>query len=762
MRFTPPTERKIFNIVDVSFFRQHTGWFVAETDDGTKVVGTAILPPWGRVDADCYFERNNWGEQWHVVKIRYEEIGDIIQSLLSSGFLVHVREAKAKNITETLGIQFFSVLEAACVPELYKWDGQMKNPADVLCLVNGIGPFIAGQLIEAWKEKRLYFRAAIDAIRCELSPAQFRWATSREGYETFSKIVHSDEPYIIYDLLRFLSWEDVDRIALEEWEDKPAIPWDSPIRMSGATKHALHQIASNHGHMCAPESNVLAHCLENLGIENPLDLIDDLEKYGLHEEDGFLSLKQAHDIERHTAERLAYLANFDSGSIHVADEDIAVFSNGLTLVDAQVEAVKLALENPISVITGGPGTGKTTILKTITNILEAKKQEITLCAPTGNAARRMTSATGIRGWTLHLFFKLFMSEKEREVLEKGWLFIDEMSMTSADILEQVLNQVMGGVHVVFIGDADQLPPVGPGEPLLQIIESGFPTVRLTEIHRQGKNSPIIEACHRINAGEMPEEDTLLPNGSKKDPKDRTVVIRSMRRNQLKESCLSAITWLMEAKEAKDDDIQILTPINNDSKNCGIGQEEMNLTIRNIFNPDHAKHPTPVKGISLFDRVLQRKNNYRIGGEGVMNGQVGKVIDLTDDGTLIVTLEANKEDIDWVNNGLTQMPMFVVEFEEEQIASYTMGDAQDLSLAYAMTIHKSQGAQFKHVILIVPEVWGLRYRQLIYTGSSRPSETSIILEENYAMKKYIENEEKLRRYSMLGKFIKQEMEVYGAK
>jgi len=751
-------EERVFNIAEVKSFNSQSGWFVSFDEDGTKVVGTAILPPYGRIMTECEFRRDQrWGNQYFVNKIRYERIEDLIEPLLASGFLAYIKEKKAKKITEKFGAKFFVILEAACDPEMktIEWNGLQRNPSELLQDADGVGPVVAKELVGSWMLKRKYFRAAIDAIRCELSPKQFMWAISNSGYEEFSAMVHSDAPYSIYDLLEIgLPWERVDTIAMTEWEDKPAIAEDSPVRMAGAVKYALHRITSEDGHMCAPETAIAEKCIE-IGIIDPLTKLGNPADYGLIERGEMLFTKNNFEIEQETAMHIVRLIRYkDYFFEKITANDIARFSEFAPNPE-QLEAVRVALTSKVCVITGGPGTGKTTTLKTITNILHSKNKSFVLCAPTGNAARRMAVATGFPAFTLHRYFALFRDITKQEHYGNGTLVIDEMSMTPSDILRDVLRNLTDDTHLVLVGDVDQLPPVGKGEPLLQVIEAGVPVVRLAQIYRQGKNSAIIGACHAINRGEMPELES-----DKIAPEERTFVFRSISRSEISETVIKAIDWLRATRGAKPDDIQVLTPVNKDSQGKGVGQSELNLVLRELFNPEWRQNPTPVDNFSIGDKVVQRKNNYNLGTVGIMNGQIGIVKEITPDGYHAMRMvKINGAMPAWADD---QTKLFTVEFEEGELASYTRKDAPALALAYAMTIHKSQGGQFPHVIVVVPHTWeGFRYRQLVYTACSRPKQTLIIIEQHGATQEFVENENKMRRYSMLAQLIKKEMETENA-
>lgn len=750
-------QQEVFNIVKVKYFNADTGFFTADCSLHVEpVIGVSILPPHGRIEALCELRQNSsWGPQWFISRVFYESIEDIIHPLLASGFIAHIREAKAENIVTTLGSRFFAILEAACDEQTVTWEDEEKTAVEVLRMVPGIGPVNSLEIVESWRGRRRFFRAAIDAIRVGLTPKQFEWAISSSGYDEFCKMVHNDLPFNIYMLLQHgLSWEDVDKIALTEWEDKPAIEFDSPIRIAGGVRYGLQLLTQQYGHMCAPAHDINATCLDVLGISNATGYVNNLEEYGFTETStGMVYANEDYGIELNTATHLKRIINNNAPGYDITPEDVNKFSGDITLSDEQVAAVRSALKHKVSIITGGPGVGKTTVLNTIVRILKSKHERVTLCAPTGNAARRMKTATNHEAGTLHRVFSLFRKPKEQDHVEYGWVVIDEMSMTSSRIFSDVLADLGSKVHLVLIGDADQLPPVDRGEPFLQLIEAGIPTVRLTKIYRQDEGSIIIRACHDINSGKMPEPDL---------PTNLNFIIKSVHRSQLQEECMKAIAWLKKARKAKNEDIQLLTPLNTDRQGFGIGQTELNLEIRKVFNPKWEDNPTPVEGISIRDRVIQRENNYNLGLAGIMNGQIGRVIQLTDDGKTVMMEHGThvKENGDketevklpsWAESD--QVKLFEVEYEDKELAYYNWADTKKLSLAYAMTIHKSQGGQFPHVIMVVPKVQpNFRYRQLIYTGASRPRETLIILEEYGALIQYVSNEAKLRRHSDLSKLV----------
>ena len=413
----------------------------------------------------------------------------------------------------------------------------------------------------------------------------------------------------------------------------------------------------------------------------------------------------------------------------------------LILDEIQREAVLSAVCNTVLVLTGGPGTGKTTTINEMIRFFMRKGMEVLLAAPTGRAAKRMTEATGYEASTIHRLLEVSSSpEAESEArfernaenpLEADVIIIDEMSMVDIGLLHALLSAVARGTRLILVGDVDQLPSVGPGAVLRDIIASeAFPTIRLSRIFRQAESSDIVLNAHRINRG---EQITLGTNSREflfleRDDPER--IIRNM--IELIRDRLPAYV------EAKPIDIQVLAPM----RKGALGVERLNSVLQEQLNPPSPKKAEKQYGDRIFrvgDKVMQTRNNYQISwevpgrfgipvetGSGIFNGDMGIIRRIDEFGHIIE-----------------------IEFDEERVVDYPFGDLEDLEHAYAVTIHKSQGSEYPAVL--IPILAGpsmLMTRNLLYTAVTRAKRCVMILGSSSAVRSMIENVSERKRFTSL--------------
>ena len=404
----------------------------------------------------------------------------------------------------------------------------------------------------------------------------------------------------------------------------------------------------------------------------------------------------------------------------------------------QKDAIREALENGLLILTGGPGTGKTTTLKAIIRILKEKGEKVLLAAPTGRAAKRMSDLTGQEAKTIHRLLQVEWDENdhqsfarnEKNLLDCDALILDELSMVDILLFEAVLRALPLGCRLIMVGDCDQLPSVGPGNVLGDLIASGkVPVVQLTEIFRQSMESLIVTSAHRIVAGQMPE----LANHSSDffflpcpDPDDLANLIVDLCRRRLPASYgYSPMT-----------DIQVLAP----GRKGELGTIELNRRLQAALNPpEKGKKEITIHGV-LFregDKVMQVKNDYHLGwtkldgttGEGVYNGDLGVLCEI-DRKASTVTVQL-----------------------EDRFVLYELEAASELELAYAMTVHKSQGSEFAAVVIpMYPGPSQLSYRNLLYTAVTRARSLLVLAGTRQALAAMVENDRKTRRYSGLCRFL----------
>lgn len=463
----------------------------------------------------------------------------------------------------------------------------------------------------------------------------------------------------------------------------------------------------------------------------------------------FIFLPKQHRSEVYSADRIRMMLKYPPQSIVGIDREIEEIerSEGIEYAQLQKEAIRAALDKGLLILTGGPGTGKTTTLNAIIRILMEKGEQVFLAAPTGRAAKRMSELTGQEAKTIHRMLQVDWDENdnpvfqrnERNPLECDAVVIDELSMVDAYVFESVLRALPVGCRLILVGDSDQLPSVGAGNVIGDLIASGvFPTVQLSEIFRQSMESLIVTNAHRIVGGEMPVLNVRSSDFFFMPAEDARAV---------SELVLSlAVTRLPKSYGYSPvADIQVLCP----GRKGEIGTIELNKRLRERINPQAKDKPQVSVNGALFrvgDKVMQVKNNYDLpwsrpdgtSGEGVYNGDMGIVTDIDRAAGCMRVLVDDRE--------------VLYDFEHA---------AAELELAYAVTVHKSQGNEFTAVIMpVFPGVPQLSYRNLLYTGITRAKKLLILVGRRSAVADMVANDRKTRRFSGLMRFLTEEVPEKG--
>lgn len=548
-------------------------------------------------------------------------------------------------------------------------------------------------------------------------------------------------PYILCSEKINISFDTADAIARSQNRSE-----DDRFRVRAALCHVLNHNKLN-GHTCLPKNKLIEVTAQMLSLELECissALSDMLEDGSLVEEviadNEFIFTNEMHQCEAYISARLSMLLRFPAMQIRNVESKIEKIEkrDSITYAELQKKAIKDALTKGMLILTGGPGTGKTTTLNAIIRLLKENGQKVCLCAPTGRAAQRMSKVTGEDAKTIHRLLEVSYDIEDRPVFNKNEhnmlncdaVIVDEVSMVDCVLFESLMSALPLSCRVILVGDSDQLPSVGAGNVLADLINSGIvPVIELTEIFRQSMESLIVTNAHKIVKGEMPQlnvtdNDFFFLYKSNTEDAAQTIVDLCTRRlvNTYGYSCMN--------------DIQILSP----TRKGVLGTYELNRRIQSIINPpDKSKHEITVNYYTLRegDKVMQVKNNYNINwvkdngevGDGIFNGDIGILSEIN------VSSHTVK-----------------VKFDD-RVAMYDQDSLVDLELAYACTVHKSQGNEFEAVVMPIsnfpPQ---LMYRNLLYTAVTRAKKMLILVGDNNSLKKMVDNNRRILRFSGLKEFL----------
>ena len=647
---------------------------------------------------------------------------DSLEKYLSNGTIKGIGPATAKKIVATFGEDTINVF---------------KFEPEKLTQIKGITKEKAIEMAQCFVENWELWQIVGFLDNFGISPANAKTIYKKLGPQTIDEI--ESNPYILIDLVKGVDFAKLDKYALEN-----GFEVNNYKRIKCGIKYSLVKITYN-GHCCTLEANLIKYVKELLKVED-----DDIEHCLIdlnvkeeiviekREDENWVYSKEIYDAEANIASKLILLdsaqnikriAGFDSEL-----EKIEKAGN-INLSAKQKEAIQSINSNNVVIITGGPGTGKTTIIKNVIDIYKSHGKKVVLCAPTGRAAKRMTEMTGEEAKTLHRLLEIGKIEKDNEFtimnyevapIDADVIIVDEASMVDIYLMNYLLNGIYQGTKLILVGDTDQLPSVGPGSVLKDIINSErIKTIFLDEIFRQAAQSKIIVNSHRVNDGEY-----FLDKEEQEGLKDDFFYIKEKSQDIMLDQIISLCKGRLKNFGDYDffENIQILSP----TKKGLLGTKELNKRLQEELNPSSDKKNEKKVGEVIFregDRVMQVKNNYDIywekgntlsltyeSGTGIFNGELGKIVK-----------------IDFLNKQIKIL------FDDEKEAWYAFSDMDQIEHAYAITVHKAQGSEFDVVIMVVTQSSAmLLTRNLLYTGLTRAKKLLILIGNDNVVKFMIQN------------------------
>ena len=720
-------------VYDIIYQNSENGYTVCEVDSQTDGLFTATgympyLSEGEQVSmTGVWTNHPEYGEQFKVSY--YEAIlptdEQSILDYLSSGVIYGIRAKTAEKIVDKFGVDSLNIL--------------LTDPIR-LSEIKGISADKAKKIGQSYLELQSMQSLLMFCQQHGISTNLAYKVHQALGSDAVTQI--QENPYILSDTVDGISFKTADNIAMLRGLAK-----NSPLRIKSCIKYILNTLAYSLGHTYLPKNILINNTITQLSVtqtevENAItsltlehkiypDFIDGEDVYYL---DVFFT------AEQYIARRIAALSTYPLSS-HIEEEDLTkLFSeteknSGITLCDEQKNAVITSAKNGCVIITGGPGTGKTTTINTIIKALSKMELSIALTAPTGRAAKRMSQVTGLEAKTIHRLLCVKpdsgdiqqFAYNESNPLPFDVLIMDEVSMVDTQLMYAFLRAVKRGARVIFSGDCDQLPSVGPGNVLRDMIESGLvPVIHLKQIFRQAQESLIVMNAHKINCGEMPDitshdKDFFFLERIGSEQAAKTII--ELYQKRLPERYkVNPITH-----------IQVLSP----SKKGPAGTISLNRELQLALNPPSILKSEYAYGNVIFrtgDKVMQIKNDYDIlwtkpsgeAGSGIFNGDMG-----------IIDSISVKDRI-----------MNVI-FDDDRFCEYSFSDLEKLDLAYAVTVHKSQGSEFPFVVMPIcrfaPQ---LMCRNLLYTAVTRAKTMVVLVGSKQAVEIMINNNDEKKRYTGL--------------
>ena len=679
-----------------------------------------------------FVEHKDYGEQFKIEtfeKLMPQTLG-ALEAYLANGNIKGVGPATASKIVNKFGEDTIHVL---------------KFEPQKLAQIRGITKDKAIEISESFIENWEVWQIVGFLERFGIGAESAKKVYDLLGINAIAEI--EADPYILIDISRGVDFKQIDQMAIELGMEK-----ENQKRVKSGIKYALIKITYN-GHCCTLKENLIEYVKTLLNVNEATI------------ENGIINLKVNDEIvvENRNGEECIYLYSFYNAENQIARNileldkyrNVKKVSNiekelnlvekrtDIILSEKQKEAIRAINDNNVTIITGGPGTGKTTIIKSIIEIYKQKKYKIVLCAPTGRAAKRMTETTGEEASTLHRLLEigkvdeesLFKKDNEYQgaPIDGDIIIVDEVSMVDMFIMSYLLDCIYKGTKLILVGDCDQLPSVGPGSVLKDLIASErIVTVHLDKIFRQAAKSKIIVNAHRVNNGKkfISKEDPEMEEDSKQD----FFFIKENNQEKVLEQVLSLCNGRLKKFGDYDffESIQVLSP----TKKGLLGTKEMNKALQEELNPHREGEAEKNSMGAIFrigDRIMQIKNNYDMYwekknegevevGNGVFNGETGTILNIN---------EKEKN--------------ICVKFDDDKYVWYEFNDLEQIEHSYCITIHKAQGSEFDVVIMIVPQAAPmLLTRNLLYTGLTRAKKLLIVIGNERVIDYMINNVDSKKR------------------
>jgi exodeoxyribonuclease V alpha subunit len=700
----------------VTFHNEDSGFFVVRvTASGwrepiTVVGAAAAIQPGEWMQAEGVWHRDRQhGMQFKADTVRLAQPSsrEGMEKYLASGLIKGIGPAYAKRLIAKFGEDVFDVIE--------HYSKRLQE-------VSGIGPERRKRIKEAWDQQK-----GVREIMVFLHTYGIGTSRAVRIFKTYGDeaigIIRAN-PYRLASDIIGIGFKTADQLA-----GRLGIEPGSRLRIQAGLRHIL-QEQTDRGHCALPKDPLLEGAAELLGVDR--SAADEALGAMVVEEEVFqelvrdalwIFLPRLRAAEIFIAETIRYLAKAGP-TLPTLDFstalELAVAKTGTVLAEGQQSAIRLVLTQRLSLITGGPGVGKTTVLNTLLRMLESKRLKITLCAPTGRAAKRLAETTGHPAMTIHRLLGGRFGGKSAEG-ETEWradlVVVDESSMIDVPLMARLLRALPPGAHLVLVGDADQLPSVGPGTVFKDLLQSGIvPVAHLTEIFRQAAASRIVTSAHAIREGREPEE---IPKGEDSD----FYFVERPDAEAIHQTLLKMVGERIPQKFGMDacQDVQVLTPMNRGS----LGTIELNRALQELLNPPRTERAEVERfGLRLRvgDKVIQTRNNY---DKEVFNGDIGRV--------------------ETINEELQELTLL---FDGRPV-TFEFAELDELQLAYAISIHKSQGSEYPAVVIpLAAQHFMLLQRNLIYTAVTRGRKLVVVIGERRSLRMSLKNDQAQERFTAL--------------